>query len=109
MGKGLVKKFHLGIDAFTQKNIDENLIKKVLLDLPKLMEMKTLTKPIVCKGKTLSGYTGFIIIEESHIAIHHFSSQYRIWIDTLSCKSFDKNSVIDYLKKELGIKYARYF
>ena len=98
------------MDCIIGKKLDKKLCEKLLLGLPDLMEMVTLSKPMITKGlPNLPGYTGFIIIAFSHISFHEFSDRKRIWIDILSCRPFSVNKVLDYLKELLDIKSIRYF
>ena len=38
------------------------------------------------------GVTGFVIIAESHIAIHTYPERGMVWADVFSCKDFDASA-----------------
>lgn len=48
------------------------------------------------------GYSGVVILYESHIAIHVYSALRKAFIDVFSCKEFDEQTVMDYLQKWCG-------
>ncbi len=76
---------------------------KLSVLLEKLAEetgMKIITQPIVVKGTARDGITGIMVIEESHIAIHTFTEFNLVWIDIFSCKEFDTERIVEYLRKE---------
>lgn len=77
---------------------DHNDLLKILRELPNLIDMKALTLPQLVAGTVKPGYTGFVVIEESHIAIHTFTDLSLVWVDICSCKAFDKEIVREYLK-----------
>jgi len=54
--------------------------------------------------KPIAGISGFIFIVESHISVHTYSEQKFISVDVYSCKQFEPNTAIQYLKKVYGIK-----
>jgi S-adenosylmethionine decarboxylase len=78
-----------------------NLIKKVINELTKLTDMKILYGPIVIKGNDYnSGYTGFAIIDYSHISIHTFTDKKEISVDVFTCnKKYDNEIIKNYLIK----------
>ena len=41
------------------------------------------------------GVSGFVLIAESHIAIHTFPEHNQVWVDIFSCKGFDEIPAID--------------
>ena len=99
---------HLTIDAFdcTKDLNDKTLVLKMLNELPKKLGMKTIVDPVVVdykdnKGKE-SGVTGFVVIAESHIAIHTYPEKNFFSADIFSCKEFDYFKAIDYFREEFG-------
>jgi S-adenosylmethionine decarboxylase len=50
------------------------------------------------------GVSGFVLIAESHIAIHTFPEHGQVWVDIFSCKGFDEIPAIDKIVEafELG-------
>ncbi len=96
---------HLTIDGY---NGDINLLDSkeivlsVLYDLPKKLKMKILAKPSVVSApdngmKDPGGWSGFVIIAESHISIHTFPKRGFVSADIYSCKNgMDTQIIIDY-------------
>lgn len=96
---------HLTIDGY---NGDENLLNSketvfsILLELPKKLGMKILTEPLVVSApdnglKDPGGWTGFVIIAESHISIHTFPKRGFVSADIYTCKNgIDTQTIIDY-------------
>jgi S-adenosylmethionine decarboxylase len=41
------------------------------------------------------GVSGFVLIAESHIAVHTFPEHRQVWVDIFSCKGFDAVPAID--------------
>ncbi len=108
---------HLIFDAYgcnPDKLNDMELCYDVLNTLVKMAEMRPLTHPMLLKaegnmtlgGKDPGGYTGFIIIEESHISIHTFAKRGFVTIDLYSCKEFPSDGIVEYLKKTFEAKEA---
>jgi S-adenosylmethionine decarboxylase len=64
--------------------------------------MHILAGPLIVEGVPENpGWTGFVIIDKSHISIHTFNNGNRISVDLFSCKIFDKNKVLEYLEKNI--------
>lgn len=74
----------------------------VLSDLPKQLGMKTLSEPMVVSApdngmKDPGGWSGFVIIAESHISIHTFPKRRFVSADVYSCKNgTDVKKVVAY-------------
>jgi S-adenosylmethionine decarboxylase len=65
--------------------------------------MDKLTPPIVVKGLPEDpGWTGVVIICTSHIAIHTFDKTNLINLDIFSCRDFDHDKVLKYLKEKFN-------
>jgi len=102
---------HVTIDANDcdfQKMCDHKLLYDVLNELPGFVGMHKMTLPFVVpwmdNGATVEGYSGFVMIAESHISIHTFPEKNYIFIDIFSCKPFEIEKALDYFKEKLGIK-----
>ena len=104
---------HLIFDAYgcdPKKLNDPKLCVKVMKDLCKMGGMKPLCEPALIDagsnealgGKDPGGYSGFLIIQESHISIHTFVKRGFVTIDVYSCKAFKTEGVVEYLKKAFG-------
>lgn len=104
---------HLTIDGYGGKEAllnDQSLVLKCLQELPGLLEMHQLAEPEVyfAKGNDLKdpgGWSGFVVIEESHISIHTFPSKGFVSIDAYTCRNgMDCDFVIAYFKKTFDLQ-----
>jgi S-adenosylmethionine decarboxylase len=96
---------HLIIDGVLHHSVDKEAGRLILSELPALIGMKVLAGPYVVEGVPENpGWTGFVIIDKSHISIHTFYEGNSISIDVFSCKTFDEEVVIRYLKEHLSFK-----
>jgi len=100
---------HLTIDvknASKEKLSDINLHFDFLMNLPKMIGMTPITQPYVFPYSGLvpedKGITGFQVIAESHISIHSFQEKGWCFIDVFSCKPFDTDKAIEYVKSIFG-------
>ena len=111
---------HLTLDGYKgnpEKLNDPKLMEKILDELPKEMGMEKLTEPIVKYAeprhfKDSGGYSGFVIIAESHISIHTFPKKRFVSIDAYTCKDeMDEKKVEKYFKDvyELQETEVRFF
>ena len=96
---------HLLIDGVLRHSVDKVVGRRILTELPALIGMKVLAGPLVVEGVPENpGWTGFVIIDKSHIAIHTFYEGNGVSIDVFSCKTFDEGVVLRYLEKHLSFK-----
>ncbi|HAZ29260.1 TPA: adenosylmethionine decarboxylase [candidate division WWE3 bacterium] len=106
---------HLIFDAYgcdPKKLNDLKLCTKLMLDICKMGGMKKLMDPVIIDassnealgGKDPGGYSGFLIIQESHISVHTFVKRGFVTVDVYSCKSFKTEGVVEYLKKAFASK-----
>lgn len=98
---------HLMIDGYMgnhKKLNNEKLVKKMLSELPRKLKMQIVMGPVVrfIKGndkKDPGGYSGFVVIAESHISIHTFPARRFVSADVYTCTDIlDKNFVKNILK-----------
>lgn len=81
---------------------DQKIVSFVLSDLAKKLGMKTLSVPIVIGApdneiKDPGGWSGFVIIAESHIALHTFPKRRFVSADVYTCRNgLDQQVIIDY-------------
>ena len=107
---------HLMLDAYDcdiAKLRDANVIYEVLDKLPTLVGMTKMTKPYIVftegnDKKDPGGWSGFVLIEESHVSIHTFVRRKFFTFDLYSCKEFDTEKAIDYLKKTFNTNDVEY-
>lgn len=86
---------HLTIDGYggdPDLLNNENLVNKVLAELPRELGMATLIDPVVVLApendlKDPGGWSGFVIIAESHISLHTFPKRGFISADVYTCQN----------------------
>lgn len=106
--KELQKTYHIIFDvtnAPKKKLADQDFVFHLLMDVPKLVDMKVLSGPnlVTDYDKTNLGVSGFAIISFSHISIHTFSSKGQALVDIFSCKKFDYEKVRRYLYEKFEV------
>lgn len=87
---------HATIDGYggdREKLGSEETVRQLLNRIPDEIGMTKITQPHVFRysGEKPEdwGVSGFVIIAESHIAIHTFVEHQQVWVDVFSCKGFD--------------------
>ncbi|OGD86706.1 hypothetical protein A2Z23_03075 [Candidatus Curtissbacteria bacterium RBG_16_39_7] len=103
---------HLTLDGYGDRQdllADSKLVREVLNSLPNLLQMRKILEPKVLwydggEKPEDRGVSGFVMIAESHIAIHTFSQKNFLTADIYSCKWFDAEKAIVYFKKAFGLK-----
>lgn len=112
---------HLTIDGYggsVEKLNDSALLLKCLNELPEMIDMKKLAEPVVYKAeggnpKDSGGYSGFVVIETSHISCHTFPFRRFVSIDVYTCQNeINKEFVEKYFKdafelQDLEINYLK--
>lgn len=99
-----------GYGGREEKLDDRNLVMKCLEELPEKMGMKKLSKPQVYSApdnfkKDPGGWSGFVVIMESHVSIHTFPKRGFLSADVYTCKNgLDKEFITDYFKKYFELK-----
>ena len=88
---------------------DRKLVRSVLDELCELMKMYKLGPSRVYRApdnhmKDPGGWSGFVVIAESHISIHTFPRRKFLTADIYSCKEgIDANFFVDYLKRKFKL------
>lgn len=104
---------HLTIDGYggSRKKLDDKkLIFQCINELPGILRMKKLSTPQVFFApdndiNDPGGWSGFVVIAESHISVHTFPRRGFVSIDVYTCKNeLDCDFVIDYFKKKFALK-----
>ena len=98
---------HLMFDAYDcdpRVLNDANLLYDLLDSLVKELKMKPMIKPYIVRtpGNNLrdpGGWSGFVLIEESHISFHTFVKRHFVTVDIYTCKEFDTELAIKRLKE----------
>lgn len=95
-----------GCDPERLSNVD--IVQRFLGDTPDAIGMKRISPVYVCQlqgeDDGQNGVSGFVIIAESHIAIHTWPERGTVWADIFSCKSFDVERVQQVLMETFDIK-----
>jgi len=104
---------HLMIDGYNgerEKLDDKNVVIDILKNLPNLMEMHILSKPEVYRAsgnneKDPGGWSGFVVIQESHISVHTFPLRGFVSADIYTCKNgLDRQFIISYFKEKFNLQ-----
>jgi len=86
------------------EQVTRELMDTILHELPGRIGMKILAGPVIVAGHSLNpGWTGFVVIDKSHVSLHTFTEGNRISIDVYSCQPFDVNEVEKFLKGKIGL------
>jgi len=101
---------HLMVDGYggnRKKMENMELIYNFLDTYPEKMEMTKIMPPYVFKyiGKKPEdwGLSGVVLIAESHISIHTFPLKQYLSLDIFSCKTFDSDNAIRFIKDMFGL------
>ncbi len=103
---------HLMIDGYLgnpEKLNDKNLVYDFLNDLPEKTGMQKIMDPVIKefpgnKIKDPGGFSGFVMIAESHLSIHTFPKRKFVSADFYTCKNgLDRDLVIRYLKEAFDL------
>lgn len=91
------------LDAYgaNPKKLDDiTLLFNTLDNLPALIGMRKIGFPHIAqfKEKEIAGISGIIMIVESHISVHTYAKKDFLSMDVYSCKTFDFQKVLDYMK-----------
>ena len=104
---------HLTLDGYggTEALLrSRQLILDCLNNLPGLLHMDKLADPVIYEAegneiKDPGGWTGFVVIAESHISIHTFPKRGFVSIDVYTCKNgMDTNFIIEFFRNAFGLK-----
>ena len=104
---------HITVDGYggdPKRLNSEEAVFSCLTDLCNALRMRPLMRPIVLSApdnhiKDPGGWSGFVIIAESHISIHTFPKRRFISADVYTCQNgIDVDFVIDYFKKKFKLE-----
>ena len=99
---------HITIDGYGgDYNLlnSEEVVFSCLNNLPGELGMKKLSEPLVYHSegnniKDPGGWTGFVIIEESHISIHTFAKRGFVSADVYTCQNgLDQERIVKYFRE----------
>jgi S-adenosylmethionine decarboxylase len=95
---------HLTMDGVADGPVDGETIEGILLELPGRIGMSILAGPFVVRGRPENpGWTGFVVIDKSHISVHTFDEGNRVSVDVFSCLPFDAEEVRSYVERKLKL------
>lgn len=104
---------HLTVDGFggdRELLSNESLVRSLLDRYPGEINMTKIAPPVVYRyvGEKPEdwGVSGFVIIAESHIAIHTFPERGYVWLDIFSCKAFEADSALDTVVHAFNLQLA---
>ncbi len=77
----------------------EENIKQFLTQLCKIIKVNILYGPVAIRGSPHNdGYTGFVIVDYSHIALHTYLKTNLCALDIYTCKDFDTQILVEFVK-----------
>lgn len=105
---------HFMLDGYNgnfEKLNNRELVLSCLNELPRLVNMTKLSDPEVYfaagedSTKDSGGWSGFVVITESHISIHTFPKKGFVSIDVYTCKNgMDISFISNYFIKKFELK-----
>ena len=104
---------HLMIDGYGgsfERLESKELVMDVITELPRLLQMRTICEPGIVRFdgndvKDPGGWSGYVMIAESHISIHTFSKRGFLTADVYSCKNgLDVETIKVYFQKKFNLK-----
>ncbi len=104
---------HLMIDGYGGDPLllnSEELVTKILTELPGKLDMHALTAPYVVSApdnekRDPGGWSGFVIVAESHISLHTFPKRGFVSIDVYTCKQgMDRAYITKYFENAFTLK-----
>jgi S-adenosylmethionine decarboxylase len=103
---------HVTIDGYGgsyERLNSEEAVHSALVELCDVLRMHPMIKPVVISApdnhiKDPGGWSGFVIIAESHISIHTFPRRQFVSADVYTCQNgIDQQFVTDYFKKKFQL------
>lgn len=105
---------HLVVDGYggdPQALADQGLVRELLDEYPERLGMTKISQPVVVRyvGPKPQdwGISGFVMIAESHIAVHTFPERGMVWMDIFSCRGFDEAPILEDLRERFGLTELR--
>ncbi|MEW5947047.1 MAG: adenosylmethionine decarboxylase [bacterium] len=91
---------------------DMGFVYRVLDMYPERIKMRKIMPPHVQKyldpGDPSWGLSGFVLIAESHIAIHTYPEKGFATLDVFSCKDFDENAATEFFLEMFEVERFHY-
>ncbi|MBI3977734.1 MAG: adenosylmethionine decarboxylase [Chloroflexi bacterium] len=102
---------HLIIDGFRgnkDRLQDMQTVYALLDEYPTRIHMTKIMPPYVFRYVGVKpedwGISGFVLIAESHITVHTFPEKGYVNVDIFSCKEFDPDQAVAYIRDQLGLE-----
>jgi len=93
---------HMMVDGLVDEPVTRETVERILRELPGLIGMSILDGPHVVEGVPENpGWTGFVIIDKSHISVHTFTETDTVSVDVYSCKPFNTKKALSYLRDHI--------
>jgi len=98
-----------GYDGDPEKLNSKDIVTELLRDLPHKLGMHALAEPMVLfapenDAKDPGGWSGFVIIAESHISIHTFPRRKFVSADVYTCKAgLDVPRILGFFKEAFAL------
>ena len=99
-----------GYGGSYEKLNSREVVLKCLNELPEILGMSKLAAPVVYEApgndaKDPGGWSGFVVISESHISVHTFPARGFVSIDVYTCKNgLDNRYTVKYFKDAFGLR-----
>jgi S-adenosylmethionine decarboxylase len=99
-----------GYDGSPSLLDDKKLVRDALDELTSLLKMYQLSKPVVYHApdnhmKDPGGWSAFVVVAESHIALHTFPRRRFLSADVYTCKNgMDPDFIADYFRKKFKLE-----
>lgn len=104
---------HITVDGYggdPERLDSEEAVLSALTELCDTLRMRPLMKPIVLNApdnhiKDPGGWSGFVMIAESHISIHTFPKRRFVSADVYTCQNgMDRDFVTDFFKQKFKLE-----
>jgi len=96
------------VDGVFEPPLDGESVEAILSELPGVIGMSILHGPEVVKGCPENpGWTGFVIIDKSHISVHTFDEGCKVSVDVFSCQPFDAEEARRFLEGKISFRKVR--
>ena len=99
-----------GYDGDPKRLNDKEFVSDCLHELCKILKMHMLGKPEIVSApdnhiKDPGGWSAFVIIAESHLAIHTFPRRHFLSADVYTCQNgLDSQFIVEYFKTKFDLK-----
>ena len=96
------------LESFTEDSV--SFLEQWFRELVDAIDVNILVEPkaVWCDTKDNEGVTGTVVIDTSHCSLHHWSGENPYYkFDLYSCKDYEVEVVLEYLKK-LGTYKVEY-